>query len=61
MPNHDEKNTKLNEHKKALEEHRALVAKLDHTDSGMLVDEVKSSLEKVAITLEEYFKVIGIP
>lgn len=61
MPTQDEKNAKLNEHIKALEEHKTLVAKLDHTDSNILVNEMKSSLEKVAITLEEYFKIIGIP
>lgn len=61
MPNQDLKNSKLKEHIKALEEHQTLVGNLHEADSSILVDEIKNSIEKVAITLEEYFKVIGIP
>jgi hypothetical protein len=61
VPNQNLKNAKLKEHIKALEEHQTLVENLHEADSSILVDEIKNSLEKVAITLEEYFKVIGIP
>ena len=47
-------------HTEAVEEHQRLLEKL-HLDSGIRLDEINSSIEKLTLTLEEYLKVIGIP
>jgi hypothetical protein len=60
MADNDSQNTKLKEHVKAIEEHKALLEKL-HLDSNIHLDEINNSLENLTITLEEYLKVIGIP
>lgn len=52
---------KYREHVQALDDHKALVEKMHQPDSGVHMDDIKFSLEKMALTLEEYFKVIGIP
>ncbi len=61
MTKPDLKKTKYQEHMEALEAHKALVNQLDASDSGIHLDQIKFSLDKLAITLEEYFKVLGVP
>jgi hypothetical protein len=56
----DSKEHKLNEHVKAIEEHKSLLEKL-HLESNADLAKAKNSLENIAITLEEYLKVIGLP
>lgn len=56
----DAKDHKFNEHVKAIEEHKTLLEKL-HLESDSDLAEAKSSLQNIAITLEEYLKVIGVP
>ncbi|MDP3678668.1 MAG: hypothetical protein Q8R23_06220 [Methylotenera sp.] len=60
MSKQDLRNTKYKEHVNAIEKHQLLLEKL-HLDSGIRLDEAKASLENLAITLEEYLKLIGIP
>ncbi|MDP3743039.1 MAG: hypothetical protein Q8Q76_01695 [Methylotenera sp.] len=60
MSKQDLQNTKYKEHVDAIEKHQLLLEKL-HLDSGIRLDEAKASLENLAITLEEYLKVVGIP
>jgi hypothetical protein len=60
MTKQDLKDTKFKEHVDAVEKHKALLEKL-HLDSNTQLDEVTGSLQKLALTLEEYLKVIGIP
>ncbi len=54
------KNTKFDAHLNAIEKHKALLEKL-HLDSNTHLDEVNNSISNLALTLEEYLKVIGIP
>ena len=54
------KNTKFDAHVNAIEKHKALLEKL-HLDSNTHLDEVSNSIQQLALTLEEYLKVIGIP
>jgi hypothetical protein len=54
------KDHKFKEHVKAIEEHKSLLETL-HLESGADLAKAKSSLENIAITLEEYLKVIGMP
>ncbi len=56
----DSKDHKFNEHVKAIEEHRSVLEKL-HLENNADLAKAKSSLENIAITLEEYLKVIGVP
>ncbi len=56
----DSKDHKFNKHVKAIEEHRSVLEKL-HLESNADLAKAKSSLENIAITLEEYLKVIGVP
>ena len=56
----DAKNQKFNDHVKALEEHKSLLEKL-HLESDADLAKAKNSLENIALTLEEYLKVIGLP
>ncbi|MDO9366923.1 MAG: hypothetical protein Q8K80_04395 [Methylotenera sp.] len=60
MSKQDLQNTKYKEHVDAIKKHQLLLEKL-HLDSGIRLDEAKASLEDLAITLEEYLKVVGIP
>ncbi|MDZ4142811.1 MAG: hypothetical protein U1C48_12480 [Methylotenera sp.] len=60
MSNNDPRHTKFKEHIKAIEEHKSLLEK-QHVDADVQFDDIKASLENLAITLEEYMKVIGIP
>ncbi len=60
MSKQDLRDTKYKEHINAIEKHQLLLEKL-HLDSGVRLDEAKTSLESLALTLEEYLKVIGIP
>ncbi len=60
MTKQDLKDAKFKEHVDAVEKHKALLEKL-HLDSNTQLDEVTGSLQKLALTLEEYLKVIGIP
>lgn len=48
-------------HIKALEEHKALVNLIGEGHENVNVDEIKRSVQNLALTLEEYFKVAGIP
>ena len=48
-------------HIKALEEHKALVILIGEGHENVNVDEIKRSVQNLALTLEEYFKVAGIP
>ena len=52
--------SKYQEHIEAIEKHKRLLEKL-HLDSNSHLDEVNTSFQKIALTLEEYLKVIGIP
>ena len=56
----ESKDHKFNEHVKALEEHKSLLDRL-HLESDADLTKAKNSLETIAITLEEYLKVIGVP
>ena len=56
----DSKDRKFSEHVKAIEEHKSLLEKL-HLESDTDLAKAKNSLENLAITLEEYLKVIGVP
>ncbi|MEZ0231509.1 MAG: hypothetical protein ACAH12_01610 [Methylophilaceae bacterium] len=49
------------EHLEALNQHKALLEKLHDNDDSLDATHIKQSLERVALTLEEYFKIIGIP
>lgn len=48
-------------HIKALEEHKALLDLMGETNQNIDMEEVKRSLQNLVLTVEEYFKVIGIP
>lgn len=56
----EHKDSKLEAHLDALDQHKALLEKL-HLDADANLDEVGSSLERLTLTLEEYLKVLGIP
>ncbi len=56
----ESKDHKFNEHVKAIEEHKSLLDRL-HLESEADLTKAKNSLENLAITLEEYLKVIGVP
>ena len=60
MVKQDLENTKLKDHVDAIEKHKQLLEKL-HLDSNVHLDEINNSFQQLAITLEEYLKVIGIP
>jgi len=60
MVKQDLENTKLKDHVDAIEKHKQLLEKL-HLDSNSHLDEINNSFQQLAITLEEYLKVIGIP
>lgn len=59
MLNTDIKKQKFDAHAKAVSDHKILLEKL-HLDSNIRLDEVNQSFEKIALTLEEYLKVLGI-
>jgi hypothetical protein len=54
------KDEKLEAHLQAVEKHKALLEKL-HLNANQHLDEVNNSLQEMALTLEEYLKIIGIP
>ncbi len=54
------KDAKLKDHVDAIEKHKLLLEKL-HLDSNTHLDDLNSSISNLALTLEEYLKVIGIP
>ena len=54
------KDTKLEAHLEAIEQHKALLEKL-HLNANQHLDEVGNSLEQLTLTLEEYLKILGIP
>lgn len=56
----DSKDHKFKDHVKAIEEHKSLLEKL-HLETDADLAKAKASLENLAITLEEYLKVIGVP
>lgn len=60
MAKQDLKDTKLKEHIDAIEKHKSLLERL-HLDSNKHLDEINGSISNLALTLEEYLKVIGIP
>lgn len=51
---------KYQAHLDAIEQHRRLLEQL-HLDSNVRLDEVNRAFEQIALTLEEYLKVLGIP
>ena len=53
--------TKYAEHIEAHKAHESLIASIGNDDSEAHQNEIKYSLDKLATTLEEYFKVVGIP
>ena len=59
QPNVDESEHKA--HIKALEEHKALVNLIGEGHENVNVDEIKHSVQNLALALEEYFKVASIP
>ena len=61
MPKQDLSNTKFQAHIKAVEDHKLLVEKLNEADANVQLDEINYSLKNLTLTLEEYFKVLGIP
>ncbi|HEY7987024.1 MAG TPA: hypothetical protein VIE17_08890 [Methylophilaceae bacterium] len=60
MTQGDLRNSRYRQHVQALEEHKELVDQINQAKGGIHPDRIKFSLEKLTITLEEYFKVIGI-
>lgn len=58
--NHDPKHEKFTRHVNAVEEHKSLLEKL-HLGNEADLAKAKASLENIAITLEEYLKVLGMP
>lgn len=60
MAKQDLKETTYQAHMSAIKRHELLLQKL-HLDSDKRLDEAKTSFERVALTLEEYLKVLGIP
>ncbi|HEY8084674.1 MAG TPA: hypothetical protein VIE69_03595 [Methylophilaceae bacterium] len=60
MTQGDLQNSRYRQHVQALEEHKSLVDQINRTADGINPDRIKFSLEKLTITLEEYFKVVGI-
>ena len=61
MTQPDLKKSKYQEHLEAVEAHKKLLEQLETHDAGAHLDQIKFSLDKLALTLEEYFKVIGVP
>ncbi len=53
--------TEYQAHLKALEEHKALVDLMGEGHENVDLEELKRSLHELTQTIEEYFKVIGIP
>jgi hypothetical protein len=51
---------KYQEHLDAIEKHKLLLEQL-HLDSNARLDEVTDAFQQIALTFEEYLKVIGIP
>jgi hypothetical protein len=51
---------KYQEHLDAIERHKLLLEQL-HLDSNARLDEVTDAFQQIALTFEEYLKVIGIP
>ena len=54
------KEAKLEAHLDAIEKHKALLEQL-HLNGNQHLDEVNNSLQALALTLEEYLKIVGIP
>jgi hypothetical protein len=54
------KDSKLEQHLDALEQHKQLLEKL-HLNDNVHLDEVSDSIKQLTLTLEEYLKVLGIP
>jgi hypothetical protein len=61
MRNHDIKNDQLKKHLKAIDEHKSLMNDLHKSSENHSIADLKASLEKMVISLEEYLKVIGLP
>lgn len=51
---------KIQAHMDALEKHRQLLADL-HLDGNERLDELNETFSEMAVTFEEYLKLIGIP
>ncbi|MFA6040397.1 MAG: hypothetical protein WC733_02740 [Methylophilus sp.] len=51
---------KYQEHLDAIETHKRLLEQL-HLDSNTRLDEVTDAFQQIALTLEEYLKLIGLP
>ncbi len=51
---------KVQAHIDAMERHRLLLSEL-HLDSNERLNELSATFEEMALTFEEYLKVIGLP
>jgi hypothetical protein len=60
MTQEDLRNSRFQQHLQALEEHKLLLDQLNESETEVHPEEITFSLEKLSITLMEYFKVIGI-
>jgi hypothetical protein len=60
MTQGDLRNSRYQRHIQALEEHKTLLEQLNDSATEVHPEEITFSLEKLSITLQEYFKVIGI-
>ncbi len=56
----DPKHEKFTQHVKAIEAHKALLENL-HLQKETDFKQAQASLENIALTLEEYLKLVGIP
>jgi DNA integrity scanning protein DisA with diadenylate cyclase activity len=60
MTQGDLRNSRYEQHIQALEEHKTLLDQINKADEDVHLAEITFSLEKLSVTLQEYFKVIGI-
>lgn len=61
MSSQEHRNAKYEAHIQAVEEHKALLEKLQQPETSVELEEVKYSLQNMALTLEEYLKLLGLP
>ncbi len=54
-------NDQYQKHLDAIEEHKSLINDFHASETAYSAADLKASIEKIAISLEEYFKVIGLP
>jgi len=61
MKNRDIQNDQFQKHLEAIDNHKSLINDLHASEANHSVADLKASIEKIAISLEEYLKVIGLP